>query len=264
MGADNNCERNKIDDELTRMSNFVRFLVRIYFLPLKLEENQSKATFSLCSLPAILNFLFYYVSSVSLCCINQVLYYSSLQEEWDAVIDSISFVDILSSTSFHSLILLLFPGLPLLLGRVIIKNNQILHMPCLDVNISFRQLQTPPVFHSAPTYLCRRMQQGWFFSLSCSALNLTDCCGNLLVSRIIICCGLSTFSYLGVFSTPLYFMRDSPAFIPYTMIWQVVRVTPALFPKTYHFSACLLFFTLVSSIPFVNSSLLPGSSVSDA
>ena len=121
MGADNNCERNKIDDELTRMSNFVRFLVRIYFLPLKLEENQSKATFSLCSLPAILNFLFYYVSSVSLCCINQVLYYSSLQEEWDAVIDSISFVDILSSTSFHSIILLLFPGLPLILGRVIIK-----------------------------------------------------------------------------------------------------------------------------------------------
>ena len=127
MGADNNCERNKIDDELTRMSNFVRFLVRIYFLPLKLEENQSKATFSLCSLPAILNFLFYYVSSVSLCCINQVLYYSSLQEEWDAVIDSISFVDILSSTSFHSLILLLFPGLPLLLGRVIIKQSDSSH-----------------------------------------------------------------------------------------------------------------------------------------
>ena len=146
MGADNNCERNKIDDELTRMSNFVRFLVRIYFLPLKLEENQSKATFSLCSLPAILNFLFYYVSSVSLCCINQVLYYSSLQEEWDAVIDSISFVDILSSTSFHSLILLLFPGLPLLLGRVIIKNNQILHMPCLalmsiSLSGSFKRLQ---------------------------------------------------------------------------------------------------------------------------
>ena len=117
MGADNNCERNKIDDELTRMSNFVRFLVRIYFLPLKLEENQSKATFSLCSLPAILNFLFYYVSSVSLSFLPGVLYFS--EEKRQATMKSAGFIDILSGLSFHTTILLLFPSVPLLFGQVV-------------------------------------------------------------------------------------------------------------------------------------------------
>ena len=37
--------------------------------------------------------------------------------------------------------------------------------------------------------------------------------------RIVICCTLSDLSYLGVFSTGFFFMWDSPAFLPYTMIW---------------------------------------------
>ena len=110
------CERSDNED-LTKMGKFVRFLVRIYFLPLKLGEE--KTTFSFCSLPTLLNFLFYYVSSVSLMILSGVLYFS--EEKRQATMKSSgSFVDILSGLSFHTTILLLFPSVPLLFGQVVI------------------------------------------------------------------------------------------------------------------------------------------------
>ena len=113
------CERSDNED-LTKMGKFVRFLVRIYFLPLKLGEE--KTTFSFCSLPTLLNFLFYYVSSVSLMILSGVLYFS--EEKRQATMKSSgSFVDILSGLSFHTTILLLFPSVPLLFGQVMIFNS---------------------------------------------------------------------------------------------------------------------------------------------
>ena len=112
------CESSN-NEELTRMSKFVRFLVRIYFLPLKLGED--KTTFSLCSLPSLLNFLFYYVSSVSLSFLPGVLYFS--EEKRQATMKSSGFVDILSGLSFHTTILLLFPSVPLLFGQVWLLNS---------------------------------------------------------------------------------------------------------------------------------------------
>ena len=112
--AQKDCERSNCE-ELTRMGKFVRFLVRIYFLPLKLGEDET--TFSLCSLPSLLNFLFYYVSSVSLSFLPVVLYFS--EEKRQATMKSYGFIDILSGLSFHTTILLLFPSVPLLFGQVV-------------------------------------------------------------------------------------------------------------------------------------------------
>ena len=53
--------------ELSQMSKFVRFLAKIFFLPIKLEED--KAVFSLCSVPTLLNLLLFYLPSVSLTCL---------------------------------------------------------------------------------------------------------------------------------------------------------------------------------------------------
>ena len=112
------CEiSNSSEEDLTRMGKFVRFLVRIYFLPLKLGDDQNKTTFSLCSLPTLLNFLFYYLSSVSLTCLANVFYFS--EEKRQTTMKSSGVVDILSGLSFHTTILLLFPGVPLLFGQVI-------------------------------------------------------------------------------------------------------------------------------------------------
>ena len=111
------CERINGEEELTRMSKFVRFLVKIHFLPLKLGEEQSKATFSFCSLPTLLNFLFFYLSSVALICLSGVIYFSSMKRQ--ASIKSSGVIDILSGLSFHTTILLLFPCIPLLSGQVL-------------------------------------------------------------------------------------------------------------------------------------------------
>ena len=112
------CEiSNSSEEDLTRMGKFVRFLVRIYFLPLKLGDDQNKTTFSLCSLPTLLNFLFYYLSSVSLICLASIFYFS--EEKRQTTMKSSGVVDILSGLSFHTTILLLFPGVPLLFGQVI-------------------------------------------------------------------------------------------------------------------------------------------------
>ena len=115
------CERINSDEDLTGMSKFVRFLVRIHFLPLKLGEDQSKATFSLCSLPVLLNFLFYYLSSLALTCLSGVIYFSSVKRQ--ATVKSSGVVDILSGLSFHTTILLLFPSIPLLSGQVISNSD---------------------------------------------------------------------------------------------------------------------------------------------
>ena len=117
MGSEDqkDCERSNSREELRRMGKFVRFLVRIYFLPLKLGE-QEKTTFSLCSLPSLLNFLFYYMSSISLTVLSCVLFFS--EEKRQATMKSSVFIDILSGLSFHTIILLLFPSVPLLFAKV--------------------------------------------------------------------------------------------------------------------------------------------------
>ena len=129
------CESSN-SEEFTRMGKFVRFLVRIYFLPLKLGED--KTTFSFCSLPTLLNFLFYYFSSVSLMILSGVLYFS--EEKRQATMKSSgSFVDILSGLSFHTTILLLFPSVPLLIGQVSYNSfcvsNQVTSLQCEQVMV---------------------------------------------------------------------------------------------------------------------------------
>ena len=110
------CERSSKSEELTRMGKFVRFLVRIYFLPLKLGGEQEKTTFSLCSLPSLLNFLFYYMSSISLTFLSGVFFFS--EDKRQATMKSSGVIDILSGLSFHTTILLLFPSVPLLFAKV--------------------------------------------------------------------------------------------------------------------------------------------------
>ena len=126
------CERSD-NEELTRMGKFVRFLVRIYFLPLKLGED--KTTFSFCSLPSLLNFLFYYVSSVSLSFLLFVFYFS--EEKSQATMKTSGVIDILSGLSFHTTILLLFPSVPLLFGQVSFNSfcvlNQVTSFKCEQV-----------------------------------------------------------------------------------------------------------------------------------
>ena len=126
------CERSD-NEELTRMGKFVRFLVRIYFLPLKLGED--KTTFSFCSLPSLLNFLFYYVSSVSLSFLLFVFYFS--EEKSQATMKTSGVIDILSGLSFHTTILLLFPSVPLLFGQVSFNSfcvsNQVTSLKCEQV-----------------------------------------------------------------------------------------------------------------------------------
>ena len=128
------CERSD-NEELTRMGKFVRFLVRIYFLPLKLGEH--KTTFSFCSLPSLLNFLFYYVSSVSLSFLLFVFYFS--EEKSQATMKTSGVIDILSGLSFHTTILLLFPSVPLLFGQVSFNSfrvsNQITSLQCEQVMV---------------------------------------------------------------------------------------------------------------------------------
>ena len=99
---------------LSQMSKFVRFLAKIFFLPIKLEED--KAVFSLCSIPTLLNLLLFYIPSVSLNCLLILFYLSSSSGQ--AAYKSFGFVDILSGTSFNALIHLFFPALPLLMGQV--------------------------------------------------------------------------------------------------------------------------------------------------
>ena len=60
-------ENSTDGEDLSQMSKFVRFLAKIFFLPIKLEED--KAVFSLCSVPTLLNLLLFYLPSVSLTCL---------------------------------------------------------------------------------------------------------------------------------------------------------------------------------------------------
>ena len=103
--------------ELSQMSKFVRILAKIFFLPIKLEED--KAVFSLCSVPTLLNLLLFYLPSVSLTSLSILFYLSSSSGQ--AAYKSFGFVDILSGTSFNALIHLFFPALPLLMGQVLMK-----------------------------------------------------------------------------------------------------------------------------------------------
>ena len=75
--------------------------------------------------------------------------------------------------------------------------------------------------------------------------------------RIVICCTLSDLSYLGVFSTGFFFMWDSPAFLPYTMIWYMDFHPHQCF-FTISFAVALWFSTLVSSSRFAKSFLRLG------
>ena len=61
--------------------------------------------------------------------------------------------------------------------------------------------------------------------------------------RIVICCTLSDLSYLGVFSTGFFFMWDSPAFLPYTMIWYMDFHPHQCFFYNF-FCSCLVVFYL--------------------
>ena len=79
-------------------------------------------------------------------------------------------------------------------------------------------------------------------------------------SRIVICCTLSDLSYLGVFSTGFFFMWDSPAFLPYTMIWYMDFHPHQCF-FTISFAVALWFSTLVSSSRFAKSFLRLGLAI---
>ena len=107
-------ENSTDGEDLSQMSKFVRFLAKIFFLPIKLEED--KAVFSLCSIPTLLNLLLFYLPSVSLTCLSILFSFSSSSGQ--AAYKSFGFVDILSGTSFNALIHLFFPALPLLMGQV--------------------------------------------------------------------------------------------------------------------------------------------------
>ena len=61
------------------------------------------------------------------------------------------------------------------------------------------------------------------FDTPCKKVLFTDHTPRTSPSRIVICCAMSDLSYLGVFSTGFFFMWDSPAFLPYTIIWYVLH-----------------------------------------
>ena len=132
-------------ENLSPMSMFLKFLMRINFIPIQIEgEKKAKATFKVFSFTTLIYIIFAWVVPSMALLFNQSILFHQITESWTEMSANANIVDNISMVGFNFLTLIMWPLCPLLLARALpsvpyLTMTRALECPknCLAFVISF-------------------------------------------------------------------------------------------------------------------------------